>query len=56
MSLGRRTEKQTELFAATADLAKGSGHPFYTQLNQVLDPAGFDAKGEELCAGLPVTH
>ncbi len=50
MALGRRKEKQTELFVATADLAKGSGHPCYTQLNQVLDQAGFDAKVEELCA------
>jgi transposase len=50
MSLGRRKEKQIDLFVATADLARGSGHPFYTKLNQVLDQAGFDAKVEELCA------
>jgi transposase len=50
MSLGRRQEKQTELFVPTVALAKGSGHPFYTKLNEVLAKAGFDAKVEALCA------
>jgi len=50
MSLGKRKEKQIELFVATADLAKGSGHPFYTKLNEVLAQVGFDARVEELCA------
>ncbi len=50
MSLGRRQAQQTDLFLATADLATGPGHPFYTRLNQVLAEAGFDAYVEELCA------
>jgi hypothetical protein len=32
----KRKPRQAELFVATADLAKGSGHPFYTKLNEVL--------------------
>ena len=50
MALGRRKEKQSELFISTAHLAKGSGHPFYRKLNEVLAAAGFEAKVEELCA------
>jgi transposase len=50
MALGRRKEKQVELFIATAELKKGSGHPFYTKLNTVLAGAGFDAFAENLCA------
>ena len=50
MALGKRKARQAELFVATADLAKGSGHPFYTKLNEVLAAAGFDARVEELCA------
>ncbi len=48
--MSQRKAKQAELFVATADLAKGSGHPFYTKLNEVLAAAGFDAKVEALCA------
>lgn len=50
MSMSQRKPKQAELFVATADLAKGSGHPFYTKLNEVLAAAGFDARVEALCA------
>jgi transposase len=49
MALGRRKEKQAELFIPTAELARGPGHPFYTKLNEVLAAAGFDAFAEELC-------
>jgi transposase len=45
MSMSRRKAKQAELFVAT-----GSGHPFYSKLNEVLAAAGFDAKVEALCA------
>ncbi|MBG89608.1 MAG: DDE transposase, partial [Verrucomicrobiales bacterium] len=31
-------------------IRKGSGHPFYNQLNQVLEEGGFDPFLEELCA------
>jgi transposase len=50
MALGRRTIKQDELFIATARLATGPGHPFYTKLNEVLAGAGFDEWVEQLCA------
>jgi transposase len=50
MALGRRKEKQTELFLATAQVVKGPGHPFYSKLNQVLAAAGFDEFVETLCA------
>jgi transposase len=50
MALGRRKERQTELFIPTAQLRPGPGHPFYTKLNAVLAEAGFDALTEKLCA------
>ncbi|MGD0208057.1 MAG: transposase [Verrucomicrobiota bacterium] len=50
MALGKRKPKQDELFIPTAKLAAGSGHPFYTKLNEVLGGAGFDEFVEKLCA------
>jgi transposase len=50
MALGKRKPKQEELFIATAQLATGPGHPFYSKLNQVLASAGFDDFVEQLCA------
>ena len=50
MAIGRRKEKQSELFIAAAELATGSGHPFYTKLNEVLADAGFDEFVEKKCA------
>ena len=50
MALGKRRPKQDELFIAAAQVATGPGHPFYTQLNQVLAEAGFDEYVERLCA------
>ena len=50
MAIGRRKEKQSELFIPTARLATGSGHPFYTKLNAVLADAGFDEFVEKKCA------
>jgi len=44
MAIGRRKEKQSELFIPAARLATGPGHPFYTKLNEVLAEAGFDEK------------
>jgi transposase len=49
MSLGTHKPRQDELFVATAQLAKGPGHPFYTKLNEVLADAGFDKLVEKLC-------
>lgn len=50
MALGRRKEKQDELFIPTAELVRGPGHPFYSKLNEVLATAGFDGFVEDLCA------
>jgi len=50
MALGKRKPKQDELFIATAKVASGPGHPFYSKLNQVLAEAGFDEFVEKLCA------
>lgn len=50
MALGRRKEKQVELFVAAAQLRQGPGHPFYRKLNEVLAGAGFDLFVEGLCA------
>ena len=50
MALGKRGPKQDELFIATAQLATGPGHPFYTKLNEVLAEAGFDELVQKLCA------
>ena len=49
MALGRRKEKQVELFVATTQLRPGPGHPFYRKLNEVLASAGFDAFVEGRC-------
>ena len=49
MSLGKHKLKQDELFVATAKLATGPGHPFYSKLNEVLAGAGFDEFVEKLC-------
>ena len=50
MAIGRRKEKQSELFIPTTRLARGLGHPFYTKLNEVVAKAGFDEFVEKKCA------
>jgi len=50
MALGRREDKQREMFVATPAMPRGPGHPFYAKLNAVLSRSGFDAFAEELCA------
>ena len=50
MALGRRKrERQSDLWVPTAELPRGSGHPFYEKLNGLLAEAGFDEFVEELC-------
>ncbi len=50
MSMGRREkEPQSEFWVARRDLPRSPGHPFYQQLNQLLDAAGFDRFCEEAC-------
>ena len=50
--MGKRpTARQgSPLWVTTADLPTNAGHPFFEQLNRVLEAAGFDAYVEELCA------
>lgn len=49
MALGKRKEKQIDLFIPATKIAKGSGHPFYRRLNEVLEVAKFDDYVQELC-------
>ncbi len=50
MSLGqRRTERQQELWVATAKLPASIGHVFYDALNGVLRDGKFDRIAESLC-------
>ena len=44
-------QKQEELFYAS-ERTEAPGHPFYEQLNRVLNEAGFDAFCEERCREL----
>src|SRR5258708_1901027 len=48
MGTKRARQKQEELFYAS-ERAEAPGHPFYEQLNGVLDDAGFDNFCEEQC-------
>jgi transposase len=49
MVMGRRQDKQPELFIATQALPEAPGHPFYQKLNAVLAKGDFDAYVEDLC-------
>ena len=48
MGTKRAREKQEEMFYAS-ERVEAPGHPFYEQLNGVLDGAGFDQFCEEQC-------
>ena len=50
MALGQRdTERQQELWVATAKLPTSIGHVFYDALNRVLRDGQFDNFAESLC-------
>ena len=50
MAMGKRTtERQGELWIAATQMPSTPAHPFYRQLNEVLDSNGFDAFAEERC-------
>jgi len=50
MAMGKRKrEEQGALWIAATDLPQGGGHPFYQQVNKVLDAEGFDRFVEERC-------
>ncbi len=50
MAMGTRQSEQGSLWVATAELPKSPGHPFYTQLNALLDADDFDGFAEGQCA------
>ena len=49
--MGRRQSQETqeEIWIANAELARSPGHPFYQQLNELLDSEKFDLFVEGLC-------
>src|SRR5262245_62069495 len=49
MGMGRRKQRQDDLFITTSCLPKSLGHPFYLQLNRLLAEAGFDNWVENRC-------
>src|SRR6202008_4966467 len=52
MAMGARKqrEKQEDLWIGHAELASGSGHPFYQRLNELLEAERFDEFVEGRCA------
>src|ERR1700722_2636125 len=48
MTIGRRKDKQPELFIASTNLPTSPGHVFYDKLNALLAAAGVDPFVEEL--------
>ena len=52
MAMGRRKrEEQGAFWIAAGDLPQSGGHPFYVQVNRILDAAGFDRFVEARCRG-----
>ena len=50
MGTKQARQKQEDLFYAS-ERTEAPGHPFYEQLNKVLNKAGFDRFCEERCRG-----
>src|SRR3981081_862150 len=52
MGMGRKEQqrRQEELWNAHTDLPRTMGHPFYEQLNRLLEERGFDEYVEQQCA------
>jgi transposase len=55
MSMGTRETDQPPLWVAASDLPSSPGHPFYAQLNAVLDAHGFDRFAEDQCRAFYAT-
>jgi transposase len=51
MAMGKRKRKlrQSTMWITTSDLPRTAAHPFYEQMNRILEQAGFDAHVEKLC-------
>lgn len=55
MALGRRrTQREQDLFIPTTSMPRSPGHPFYRQLNMLLQEVGFDQAVETMCKPLYV--
>lgn len=51
MAIGKRkSERQETLWIPTSEIAAPPAHPFYRQLNSILNQHGFDRFVEKLCA------
>lgn len=52
MAMGRRKcEEQGAFWIAAGELPRSGGHPFYEQVNKILNTSGFDRFVEERCLG-----
>jgi hypothetical protein len=49
MALGKRKLRQTWLWVDTSHLRAHAAHPFYRQLNEILDRAKFDRYVQRIC-------
>jgi transposase len=49
MAMGKRKDRQKDLFISAEDLPRSPGHPFYRKLNELLAEAGFDRWIEGRC-------
>lgn len=49
MALGRARKEQGSLWVETRQLEAQGRHPFYEEVNRILEKHGFDAKVERLC-------
>ena len=49
MAMGKRKSEQTPMWVPTTELPVSPGHPFYTQLNTILEANGFDRFAEAEC-------
>jgi len=49
MAMGRKRDRQQEMWIATNELPRSRGHIFYDWANQVLNGAGFDKFAEAEC-------
>jgi transposase len=57
MAMGkRRVEGPSSFWIPTADLPRTGGHPFYEQLNKILDAEGFDHFVDEKCRNFYAEH
>lgn len=52
MAMGKRKRelRQQSMWIATQDLPRSASHPFYMQLNRILEQNGFDDYVEEVCS------